>query len=172
MERNLTVFWPLASGRIAMTVTSAHLAGLSDDKRQALETWLVEFDLSWDEGRLASWVRRLPPRGDCLRRPALVEMVKIDLERRWQRGQRAKLEAYASALPELGTPDRLPADVLLAEYEARHQCGATADLADFARRFPRQADELRRLVGQSRHAAGRAAARVSHETVRPTAPPT
>jgi hypothetical protein len=74
-------------------------------------------------------------------------MVKIDLERRWMRGQRAGLEVYVKALPELGTPDHLPADLLLAEYEARQQCGAPADLAGFARRFPRQADELRRLVG-------------------------
>ena len=76
-----------------MTVTGAHLAELSDDLRQVLEGWLVEFDLSWDEGRLAQWVHRLPPRGDRLRRPALIEMLKIDLERRWQRGQRAHLEA-------------------------------------------------------------------------------
>src|SRR6516162_1278021 len=130
-----------------MPALDAHLDGFSDAQRQLLESWLVDFDLSWDEGRLAAWVRRLPPRGDYLRRSALVEMVKIDLERRWMRGQRAGLEVYVKALPELGTPDHLPADLLLAEYEARQQCGAPADLAGFARLFPRQADELRRLVG-------------------------
>ena len=151
-----------------MPVADAHFEGLTDEQRQALETWLVEFDLAWDEGRMAAWLRKLPPRGDCLRRPALVEMVKIDLERRWQRGRRATLEGYVKALPELGTPDRLPPDLLLAEYEARQQCGATADLADFAQRFPRQADELRRLVGLARDEAAPAAGRASHETVRPT----
>jgi predicted Ser/Thr protein kinase len=142
---------------MGMTTPEAHLAELSDDQRQLLETWLVEFDLSWDEGRLASSARRLPPRGDPLRRPALIEMVKIDLERRWQRGQRAGLEAYVKALPELAGPGGLPADLVLAEYEARQQCGAAADLAEFATRFPRQADELRRLVGQAAGAPGRAA---------------
>ena len=150
-----------------MTATDAQLEDLSDDQRQALETWLVEFDLAWDEGRLALWLSRLPPRGDCLRRPALVEMVKIDLERRWQRGQRANLEAYAQALPELGAPDRLPADLLLAEYEARQQCGAPADLAEFARRFPRQVDELRLLVGQLREEGACAVRRASPEAGRP-----
>ena len=43
-----------------MTAPDAHLAELSDDERQVLETWLVEFDLSWDEGRLALWVRSWP----------------------------------------------------------------------------------------------------------------
>jgi hypothetical protein len=137
-------------GRINMTAVDSHLEGLSDRQRQALESWLVEFDLDWDEGRLASWVSQLPAHGDCLRRPALVEMVKIDLERRWRRGQRVKLESYVKMLPELGALDGLPADFLLAEYEARRECGAPVDLAEFARRFPRQADELSLLVGRSR----------------------
>jgi predicted Ser/Thr protein kinase len=149
------------------TATDAHLAQLSDDRRRVLESWLVDFDLSWDEGRLAFWVHRLPPRDSCLRWPALVEMVKIDLERRWQRGQHPNLEAYVKAFPELGPPDRLPVDLLLAEYEARQQCGAPADLAEFARRFPRQAEELRRLVGQTRDEAAIATSRSSLETVKP-----
>jgi hypothetical protein len=124
----------------------------------------VEFDLSWDEGRLASWVSRLPAHGDRLRQPALVEMVKIDLERRWRRGQRVKLESYVKMLPELGAPDRLPAAILLAEYEARQHCGAAADLAEFSRRFPRQAEELRRLVGELQDQAAR---RPSQETAGP-----
>jgi predicted Ser/Thr protein kinase len=152
-----------------MTIPDAQFAELSDDQRQVLEAWLVEFDLSWDENRLQGWVRRLPPRGDCLRWPALLEMVKIDLERRWQRGQRAHLEHYVKALPELGAPDRLPADLLLAEYEARQQCGAPANLAEFARRFPRQADELRRLVGQEPKSAEapRTPRPGSQDTIRP-----
>jgi predicted Ser/Thr protein kinase len=132
-----------------MTVAESHLAELSEDQRQVLESWLVDFDLSWDKGRLASWVARLPPASDGLRRAALLEMVKIDLERRWRGGQRACLEAYAKALPELGTTDSLPADLIHAEYEARQHGGVPADLAEFAQRFPRQADQLRRLVEQS-----------------------
>src|SRR5947209_8768519 len=120
-----------------MATSEAHLAALTDEQRLLLEAWLVDFDLSWDESQLGSWARRLPPPGDPLRRPALVEMVKIDLEHRWQRGRRARLEGYLKALPELGAAADLPADLLLAEYEARGQCGAAADLAEFARRFPR-----------------------------------
>jgi hypothetical protein len=153
-----------------MTAPDAHLAELSDDQRQRLESWLVDFDLSWDEDHLAHWLRRLPPRGDRLRAPALVELVKIDLERRWQRGQPAKVEAYARKLPELGTLDTLPADLLLAEYEARQQSGAPADLAEFAQRFPSQAEELRRLIGQAGQTG--ASAQASHETARPAGPGT
>jgi serine/threonine protein kinase len=129
-----------------MTAADANLATLSDDKRQVLEAWLVDFDLTWNEDRMASAVRRLPH--DSLRRPALVEMIKIDLERRWQRGQPATLESYLKSIPELGGPERLPPDLLLAEYEARQFSGVPASLAEFARRFPRQAEDLRQLVAQ------------------------
>jgi Protein kinase domain len=132
-----------------MRTPETHLEPLSDDQRQVLEAWVVKFDLSWDERALVAWAQRLHPRGDPLRWPILVEMVKIDLERRWQRGQRARLEAYLKALPELGAAGRLPADLILAEYEARRQCGAPAELAEFARRFPRQAYELRRLAARA-----------------------
>jgi hypothetical protein len=50
---------------------------------------------------------------------------------------------------------------------ARQQCGTAADLAEYARRFPRQADELRRLVGEAQNEAARSARPASHETARP-----
>jgi hypothetical protein len=102
-----------------------------------------------------------------LRLPALLEMIKIDLEHRWQRGQRAKVEAYLKAFPELAEPGRVPADLLLAEYEARQQSGGTADLADFERRFPRQAQELRQLVASASDQAGCVTDLASRETLRP-----
>jgi hypothetical protein len=150
-----------------VTATDTYLAELTDEQRQLLESWLVEFDLSWHADQLAAWLRRLPPRGDGLRRPALVEMVRIDLERRWQRGQRANLEAYVKALPELATPDPLPADLVLAEYEARQRCGLPAELAEFARRFPGQADELRLLITESQEEARSGGVRPTLETAKP-----
>jgi hypothetical protein len=153
-----------------MTAMEPHLAELSDDQRQLLESWLIEFDQSWDEHRLALWVRKLPARGDRLRRPALLEMVKIDLEHRWQRGRGARLEAYVKALPELGTPDSLPADLILAEYEARQHCGAPANLAEFAQRFPRQADALRRLSEEANGESGASSSRAGRSPVSASAP--
>jgi hypothetical protein len=155
-----------------MTATDTHLDPLTDEQRDRIEAWLLEFDLSWDEDRLAKSVRQLPPCGDGLRRPALIEMIKIDLERRWQRGQRANLEAYVKALPELAAPDPVPADLVLAEYEARELSGTPADLAEFARRFPRQAAELRLLVEQMRQEAARTTKRPTQETLRASDHPT
>jgi hypothetical protein len=35
-----------------------------------LETWLAEFEETWDEHRLAAQVERLPPPGQPMRLPA------------------------------------------------------------------------------------------------------
>src|SRR6187397_350721 len=75
-------------------------------------------------------------------------MVKIDLERHWQRGHQISLEAYLSKYPELGNPADVTADLIHAEYEIRRQFGAPADLPDYARRFPRQVEELRRRIAR------------------------
>jgi serine/threonine protein kinase len=148
-----------------MPATDSHLSSLSYDDREVLESWLVDFDLTWNEDRLRAWVRRLPSEKK-LRRAALIELVKIDLERRWQQGKKPRLESYLKALPELGTPDALPIDLLLAEYEARRYSGAGADTAELAQRFPIQAEELRRHVEQSRAEDAKRSRQASLETPR------
>src|SRR5262249_30201971 len=58
------------------------------------------------------------------------------------------------------------ADLLQAEYEARQRHGADSTLGGFARRFPRRAEELRRLLEQ-----GPAPSAAAHSTVGSTADP-
>jgi len=130
-----------------MAVPNPHLADLSDDDRLVLESWLVEFDQRWDEGLLANRVEQIP-RGSSWRLPALAEMVKIDLERQWQRGRQVSLESYLKDFPELGSPADVSADLIQAEYEVRRQFGAPAALEDYIRRFPAQAGELALLIAQ------------------------
>src|SRR5262245_40246351 len=131
-----------------MTIPASHLANLSAEHRRQLESLLLKFDQSWDEKRLPAVLRQLPA-DSPLRRPALIELIKIDLERRRKAGQKVRLEAYLKPFPELGTADDLPVDLILAEYQARRQFGTAPDLAEYARRFPRQAVELQRLAGEA-----------------------
>jgi predicted Ser/Thr protein kinase len=130
-----------------MATSERGFSQLSDQDRLAVEGWLAEFDQSWDEHRLAGQVQRLPAHG-LVRRAALAEMIKIDLERQWQAGRRVEIEAYLKAFPELGTPETVPADLVLAEYEVRRQFGPAPTPEEFVRRFPHQAEELRRHTGQ------------------------
>ena len=128
-------------------MASPELLELSQADRETLETWLVEFDQTWQEDALATWAaEKLPEPENALRRPALAEMVKVDLERHWQRDHRLLLESYLERFPELGDADSVSVHLILAEYEARRQFGKPADLSKFASRFPRQADELAQLI--------------------------
>jgi uncharacterized protein (TIGR03067 family) len=131
-----------------MAAINELLQNLSDDKQALVESWLVRFERTWHEGELPSQVRELPA-DPSLRQPLLLEMVKIDLERQWQRQRRPLLEDYLRDYPELGTVDSVPADLIQAEYEIRQQFDHTADLADYVRRFPRQAEALRQLLANA-----------------------
>ena len=134
-----------------MSPRTPRLADLSDNDRQVLEAWLVEFDQRWEDGLLANRADQIPP-GSSWRLPALAEMVKIDLERQWARGQEISLESYLKQYPELGRPDDVSADLIQAEYEVRKQFGAPVALDDYLRRFPHQAAELGRLIAQGNSA--------------------
>lgn len=122
------------------------LADLSQEDRQMLEVWLTEFDQSWEDGLLARLVRLLPPRESPLRYPALLELVKIDLKHRWQRNQQWTSESYIISYPELGSADEVPLDLVVHEFQVRRQTGAPAIIADFLRRFPRQAELLKQKL--------------------------
>jgi serine/threonine protein kinase len=130
-----------------MPAHDPELTDLSADDRRALDHWLVEFDRGWEDGLLSNRVDQIPP-GSSWRLPALAEMVKIDLERQWERGREITLESYLEQFPELGAPDDVSADLIQAEYEVRKQFGAPVALDDYLRRFPHQAAELGRLIAQ------------------------
>src|SRR5262245_61153863 len=106
-----------------MSIPEPSLSDLPPDDRRALESWLKEFDRSWEDGRLSRQVRLLPPAGSPTRFATLVELVKIDLRRRWQSGIPETVEAYLDHYPELGAPDAPPFGLIEAEYHARRQCG-------------------------------------------------
>ncbi len=131
-----------------MAVANPHFAALTGQDLQTVHFWIEEFARSWKDGCLAGRVRQLPPQGHRLRLPALIELVKVDLQRQWQKNRPVTVEGYLKAYPELGTPDTVAADLIQAEYEARREGGAAAPLTAFIKRFPRQAGEVRRLIEQ------------------------
>jgi serine/threonine protein kinase len=87
----------------------------------------------------------LPASPAALRRMALVEAIKVDLEYRWQQqGWPKTVEQYVAEFPELSA-DGLPCDVIYEEYHVRKQRGDTVSIDDYCRRFPEVEGELRRL---------------------------
>ena len=82
-----------------------------------------------------------------LRRLGLVELIKVDLEYRWQKRSAPKLvEEYASEFPELVSAGMLPADLIYEEYHIRKQSGDQPAQDEYRRRFPAQIDQLSKLL--------------------------
>ena len=106
--------------------TSTQLDSLPEDYRRALSEWLRTFEQGWTPTLLAEQARLV---SESPARPAtLAEMIKVDLRKRWGRGQAILVEEYLKAYPELGGRDGMPADLVAAEYEVRRACGDAVGL--------------------------------------------
>jgi tetratricopeptide (TPR) repeat protein/tRNA A-37 threonylcarbamoyl transferase component Bud32 len=143
----------------------------------AAEELLELFELTWRRGtppRIEAFLLALPADrqavDDPLRRELLEEMVKIDLEYRWQRaGNRAlvpaspskdvngrqappdagalpeqpHLEDYVARFPELGPVERLSVELIGEEYRVRQRWGDRPGHAGYAARFAQHGETLR-----------------------------
>ncbi len=122
---------------------------LSEEDHRMLDSLLVSFDQAWTEKLLQERVDALPPTGSPVRMAALIELIKIDIERQWQRGNQIPVEEYLTRYPELVTPETVPTSLIQAEYEVRCQFGAALQLEELCQRFPAHASELEQLVADS-----------------------
>jgi eukaryotic-like serine/threonine-protein kinase len=109
------------------------------------EAWESHFAGSRTEPRLADF---LPKSDPGLAKSALPELVKVDLEYRWQyhRSPR-RVEEYVADYPTLGPVSELPVDLIHEELQVRMQAGDRVSEAEIRRRFPKQATTLCELVG-------------------------
>jgi serine/threonine protein kinase len=128
----------------------ADLGHLGTGEWEQLQSLADRFEQAWkaaakpDDGPdLNSF---LPPPGELLRLVALHELIKTDLEIRWRRGQAIGLERYVEKHAELGSAHDLPAHLLYEEYRVRQLYGDKPQVASYQIRFPRQFDQLQRLV--------------------------
>jgi serine/threonine protein kinase len=137
-----------------MVEPSSHLSQLSADARKEIAAYLAEFERTWNDASLDFWVRASLPSGGALRVPALIEMVKVDLRRRLERGDSIFVERYLQLYPDLGTTETASVDLLITEYLSRAGSRNSADLTDYARRFPRQFEELVKHVSRLSESSG------------------
>jgi serine/threonine protein kinase len=73
------------------------------------------------------------------RRPLLWELIKVDLEIRWnEKNTPTTLEEYVHMYPLLGSVDDLPADLIFEEYQIRQGAGNRSSIESLSERFPLQ----------------------------------
>ncbi len=99
---------------------------------------LDRFAFAWRDSEAPPAVAEFLPAGPpVLRRLTLVEILKVDLENRWQNRRAPKLvEEYLAELPELIADGEVPCDLVYEEYHIRKQQGESVSLSEYCQRFP------------------------------------
>lgn len=135
-------------------------------RSRMLESVYDRFEAAWQSGEepdIDEFAAEL--KDDSRRQQALHELVLIDLEYRWRRAAdsirsaqgstppkltlspfatngRPFLEDYVERWPEFGPLDQVPTSAIVHEFRARCDAGDTPELAEYFRRFPKQARGL------------------------------
>ena len=103
------------------------------------------FSQAWEDSTTPpSITEYLSECDESLRLPLVLELVKIDLEQRWQRGLRRVIEDYVAEIPELR--GQVTPQLVLEEFHARKQAGDPISTQDFLERFPELATPLERML--------------------------
>lgn len=137
-------------------------------QQKRLQALAETFHEAWSNATSADIQRFLPPRDDPLRPAALRELIKADLNIRWQRKQPVVLEAYLKNYPELS--GRLTTDLIYEEFLVRQQFGDHPSLATYQQRFPAQFAELEAMVRSAQTGLSPSGPGSTANTSRPSLP--
>jgi WD40 repeat protein len=73
----------------------------------------------------------------------LTELLLIDQRERWRRGERIFAERYLRDYPAVAADAEAVLDIICGEYFVRDELGEVPDSAEYARRFPANADKVK-----------------------------
>ncbi len=125
-----------------MAENANEMNDLTDAHWDELDKLASKLEEAWKKGGPVDLGVLLPPPETPLRKQALVELIKVDLECRWRRGQSVSLDYYMDKYAELGRPRDLPAKLIFEEYRVRHLWGDKPPLTLYQNRFPGQFAQL------------------------------
>lgn len=106
----------------------------SDQTWLEIDEFVEEFELAWGED-VPEISDFLPSRDHRRFRDVLLEIVRADIELRWQRSCVKSLEAYGAQFPELFDDLELLSQVAFEEYRLRRLAGESVHPADYAAQY-------------------------------------
>jgi WD40 repeat protein/tRNA A-37 threonylcarbamoyl transferase component Bud32 len=112
-------------------------------------TVIERFEESWQEhgeADVSDFVSDVPP--GPARVELLGELIKVDLEYRWRRGEPFHVESYAMRFPELGDRNTLPIDLIAEEMRVRRLLRRLPTLDELIHRFPDRQAELQQFADE------------------------
>jgi serine/threonine protein kinase len=114
---------------------------LNEDDWSKLTQTLEAFAVAWDASSYPPSIVEFLLHDDAgMRRELVPELIKLDLEHRWQRGLRKLVEDYADDVPDLAAI--VTVDLVFEEYQIRRNAGDQVSPTEIFRRFPALAREL------------------------------
>src|SRR5579875_2617746 len=120
---------------------------MSSPISESMHQLLDRFDDAWNgptPPRIENYLASCPPRQ---RLTLLVELVRIDLERRLTRGERIRLEeTYLPRFPELSSDCASVVALAAQEFELRRKREPDLSPAEYFERLPQYREELARLL--------------------------
>jgi hypothetical protein len=146
--------WPPASNFVTKDLPMGSLEEnigtgfeMADEAWDQLAGWLESFAAAWkDQGRPPEISDFAPSEPAKMRRLALVELVKLDMEYRVEADHpRRLIEEYCETFPELAS-DGLPVDLLYEEFHIRRSAGESVDPQEYRQRFPHEYASLQQLL--------------------------
>src|SRR6187455_3190857 len=103
-----------------------------------IEQWVTRFLAAWETQPCPPLHDYLPASPANLRKLALIELIKTDLEQRSQLKDFKELEAYAAEYPEIYEEDQqLPLELICEEFHVRRAGGQSVSLQKYCERFPK-----------------------------------
>ena len=127
--------------------THLPLAG-AEETFSAVVAIVDRFVADWDSQENPPEVGEYLPETVVVRRAALLELVRSDFEQRAARGESlTRIEEYARQFPEL-IQEPVPAELVLAEIEARRQLGESVSNEEYLKAYPHCAEYLGTRDGQ------------------------
>jgi serine/threonine-protein kinase len=112
---------------------------------------LAQFETAWSDGQTPRLEEFLPRAAGRL--AAMLDLVCVDMEQRFLRGERPSVEDYQRQAPELATDPGAVVSLVEWEYLLRQRHGVSVDPAEYETRFPLHKDKLAGLLSRIR--AGR-----------------
>ncbi|WP_107656707.1 serine/threonine-protein kinase [Nocardia suismassiliense] len=120
----------------------------------ALTRLVAEFDSAWEDADEPPDLAAHLPAESGLRRSALIELIKVDLQHRWRETRTGKrLAEYRAQFPELDAAP-LPPDLIYEEITARSRRGDDElDLTEYEQDFAAQMAQLATQLDIGSHSA-------------------
>ncbi|MCX7421544.1 MAG: protein kinase [Planctomycetia bacterium] len=129
------------------------VSGVIEQVWLKLDEFVEAFELAWTADAVPEIADFLPPAEHPQFRETLLELVRVDLELRWQHGCAKTIDDYRCEFPELFDDAESLSQIAFEEFRARRQAGESITVGEYASRFGIRTDHWPASASADQHDA-------------------